>query len=93
VGWGESPGTTYLTYNRSNGYNCVVTVAGTSNTNYIIAGVEVSGGDWVEDEGPYHSYAGPVYVYAANQCIDWEGFTSDTGVPAAVDVQWHDHCG
>jgi hypothetical protein len=93
VGYQNVQGTSYLTYNRNNGYNCVVTVAGTSGTNYIVADLEVSGGTWVEDAGPYHSYAGPVYVYAADKCVDWGGFTSADGHAYVVDLQWNDHCG
>ena len=93
VGYVNVQGTTYLTYNHSNGYNCVVTIAGTSGTNYIDALLEVSGGNWVEDRGYYHSYAGPVYVYASDKCVDWGGFTSADGPPGLDDIQWDDHCG
>ncbi|MEV1022424.1 spore-associated protein A [Streptomyces sp. NPDC050264] len=79
----------YLTYNSSNGYNCVVTMNNTGSTHFLDAAVEVSGGDWVRDRGNYKSYAGPVYVYAAGKCIDWGG-SADS---ATVNLKWNDHCG
>ncbi|MFJ8825796.1 spore-associated protein A [Streptomyces sp. NPDC102467] len=83
-------GTVYLTYN--NGYNCVVTVNNLGRTAYVDARVEVSGGNWQEDEGRYSSYAGPVYVYAAGKCIDWGGYVSPAS-SALTDIRWNDHCG
>ena len=90
----EGAGTTYLTYNSSNGYNCVVTVNNTGITRWVDAEIEVSssgGAGWVEDSGQYRYYAGPVYVYAADQCIDWGGYVANEG--GLVDLKWHDHCG
>lgn len=87
----QGAGTTYLTYNSSNGYNCVVTMNNTGSTMWVNAEIEVSGGDWIEDSGKYHSYAGPVYVHAAHKCIDWGGYVAyDSGV---TDIVWNDHCG
>jgi hypothetical protein len=88
---GSGAGTSYLTYN--NGWNCVVTVTNTPGTrDYMSAMVELSGAghDWVEDEGNYTQYAGPVYVYAPDSCIDWGGSVGDKYV---VWLQWNDHCG
>ncbi|MFV5998690.1 spore-associated protein A [Streptomyces sp. NPDC056231] len=94
VGYGDkSAGTTYLTYNSSNGYNCAVTVNNTSSTMYIKVSLQKStNGTWKDDAGFYRSYAGPVYVYAANSCVDWGGFISADKAPI-TDLKWHDHCG
>ncbi len=85
-------GVTYLTYNSSNGYNCVVTVNTTGTTEWLDARVEVHDGTWVLDDGHYQSYAGPVYVYAAGQCIDWGGGEADYQY-APVFIAWDVHCG
>jgi len=88
---GTGTGTAYLTYN--NGWNCVVTVTNTPGTrDWMTASVELSGAghDWVDDEGYYTQYAGPVYVYAPNSCIDWGG---TVGYKGLVWLQWNDHCG
>lgn len=92
VGTGPSGGISYLTYNFSNGYNCVVTVRGSVPSTYMIAQLRISGGTWVKDAGYYHSYAGPVYVYAADKCIDWGGYASDAG-PGTPNIQSNEHCG
>ena len=87
----EGTGTSYLTYN--NGWNCVVTVTNTPGTrDWMTAQVEKSGdgNDWVEDEGYYTQYAGPVYVYAAGSCVDWGGSVDYKGM---VWLQWDEHCG
>ncbi|MGC0331571.1 hypothetical protein RKD23_004561 [Streptomyces sp. SAI-170] len=91
VGGTNTEGTTYLTYNSSNGYNCVVTMNNTGATRWVGAEIEVSGGDWISDSGQYRYYAGPVYVYAANRCIDWGGGVSYYA--GLWDVKWNDHCG
>ncbi|MEV0808396.1 spore-associated protein A [Micromonospora sp. NPDC050200] len=86
---GNSRGTIYLTYN--NGWNCVVTITNTPGTKqFISAMVERSGGDWVEDEGNYTKFAGPVYVYAPSSCIDWGGIVGDKYIRM---IEWNDHCG
>jgi hypothetical protein len=86
----QGAGTTYLTYNSSNGYNCVVTMNNTGTTQWVNAEIEVSGGSWNEDSGQYRYYAGPRYVYAAHHCIDWGGYVAySSGV---TDITWHDHC-
>ncbi len=90
----EGAGTTYLSYNSSNGYNCVVTVNNTGSTQWVQASIERSsrkGGGWIDDSGRYRSYAGPVYVYAAGECIDWGGYVSDDA--GIEDIVWNDHCG
>ncbi|MFA3875367.1 hypothetical protein ABS735_16990 [Streptomyces sp. MMCC 100] len=83
-------GTVYLTYNG--GYNCLVTVNNTGSTLWMGAQLEIAGGSWKLDEGWYKSYAGPVYVYAANSCVDWGGWAS-TAKNGETFIKWNDHCG
>lgn len=66
-------GTVFLTYN--NGTNCVVTVRNESGQpRRMFASVSISGSSQIhQDVGNYTTYAGPVYVYAPHQCIDWGG--------------------
>lgn len=87
---GTGTGTAYLTYN--NGWNCVVTVSNTpGQRDWMEAEIEVSnGGDWIEDANYYTKFAGPVYVYAPDKCIDWGG---TVGYKGMVWLQWKDHCG
>ncbi|WP_017570909.1 hypothetical protein [Nocardiopsis halotolerans] len=71
-------GTLYLTYNSSNGYNCVVTVRSADTAGFPMtmnAGLRRSGdeGSHKSDTGQYSYYAGPVYVYASGSCVDWRG--------------------
>ncbi|MFJ5547894.1 spore-associated protein A [Streptomyces sp. NPDC093225] len=73
-------GTTYLTYNRSNGYNCAVVQLEPSPTvrwsRVVLSRGDGSGRD--RDMGYYRSYAGPVYTYARRTCIDWSAFVGET---------------
>ncbi|MEU6406981.1 spore-associated protein [Streptomyces sp. NPDC046985] len=70
-----SLGTVYLTYDSSNGKNCVTTI----RTN---PGAKQDMGTWIyvpdtdaygEDYGAYTSYAGPAYVPGKGHCVDWGG--------------------
>ncbi|KAB1988230.1 spore-associated protein [Streptomyces triticiradicis] len=70
-----SLGTVYLTYNSSNGQNCVTTIRKNPGT-----AVDMS--TWIyvpdtgvgsDDYGQYTSYAGPSYVYGKGHCVDWGG--------------------
>ncbi|OJF13040.1 hypothetical protein [Couchioplanes caeruleus] len=87
---GTGTGTAYLTYN--NGWNCVVTVSDTpGKRDWMVASIALSkNGDWIDDEGYYTKYAGPVYVYAPNACIDWGG---TVGYKGMTWLEWNDHCG
>ncbi|WP_063794387.1 hypothetical protein, partial [Kitasatospora sp. MBT63] len=72
----NSGGTVWLTYSRSTGKNCVVTVRNNAGPALqMLAGLKKSSASgWAAlDENYYTSYAGPVYLYAPNSCIDWEG--------------------
>ncbi|MFE9685126.1 spore-associated protein [Streptomyces sp. NPDC002701] len=77
-----SLGTVYLTYNASNGENCVATIRKNPGT-----AVDMS--TWIyipdtdegaEDYGQYTSFAGPAYVYGKGHCVDWGGHINNTYV-------------
>jgi hypothetical protein len=65
----------YLTWNNNTGRNCMVTQRNTifTTTTFLTARIGVYGGVHRSDSGNYYSHAGPVYVYAVNQCINWAG--------------------
>lgn len=74
-----SLGTVYLTYNASNGKNCVVTIRNNPG-----AAVDMSAWIYVpdteqgdDDYGQYSSYAGPTYVYGKSHCVSWGGNISN----------------
>lgn len=69
-------GTVYLTYNSSNGNNCVVTIRNNPGAAVqMFAGIaRQSDPAWgAVDEGNYTTYAGPVYRYAKGSCVTWGG--------------------
>ncbi|GAA2277538.1 MULTISPECIES: spore-associated protein A [Kitasatospora] len=83
-------GTVYLTYNSSNGYNCVVTIRDNPGPALLmLAGLRQTGSStWTKlDENYYTTYAGPVYLYAAHSCIDWEG-----GIEDNISGGFDKHC-
>ncbi len=82
-------GTVFLTYNSSNGYNCVVTVRSnpSSYLKSMDAGIRLSGGTWIEDSSFYTTYAGPVRLHAPHACIDWQG-----SIDGEVNYQYNSHC-
>jgi len=90
-----SDGTVYLTYNGSNGYNCVVTVSNYPGTAMVMsANLRISRNDTVwkyneEDSGLYKYYAGPVYQYAPDSCVDWGGRVNSN----YTQINYDDHCG
>ncbi|WP_371776937.1 spore-associated protein [Streptomyces sp. NBC_01438] len=93
---GTHLGDAYLTYNSSNGYNCslmqIVPGSGTmfAETKLLLTG----GGGGDEDSGYFSSYAGPVYLYAKNRCIDWVGGIGGTSsVRLAGHSIINSHCG
>jgi hypothetical protein len=82
-------GTVYLTYNASTGKNCVVTIRNTSgDRRSMCAKVSLAFAPWNEDCGSYTTYAGPVYVYASNECIDWGG-----SIQSSSYYEYNTHCG
>ncbi|MEU1366642.1 spore-associated protein [Streptomyces sp. NPDC005803] len=70
-----SLGTVYLTYNSSNGKNCVATIRANPGTAKDMSTyVYVPDTDeWAGDSGTYTSYAGPAYVYGKGHCVSWGG--------------------
>ncbi|GGO13748.1 serine/threonine-protein kinase [Microbispora bryophytorum] len=82
--------TTYLLYNASNGYNCVITMS-----KYVVAGkikmsavLKVQGGSSSTDSGSYTTYAGPLRLAAKGKCVIWGGGYGT----AAWSSAWS-HCG
>ena len=77
-----SKGTVFLTYSSSTGRNCVVAKRNTAGSAVLVeAGLAVHpvGSHWtVYDGGYYKSYAGPIYLSAADKCVDWMGRISGT---------------
>jgi hypothetical protein len=81
-------GTVFVTYNSSTGKNCVVTVRNNPGTRLpMTAEVSLAGDPWIIDSGNYTTYAGPKYVVARNQCIDWGGSIENVGF-----VELDSHC-
>ncbi|WP_433424251.1 spore-associated protein A [Microtetraspora malaysiensis] len=74
-------GTVFLTYNNSNGYNCVVTVRNSTGSAVPMMAAIAKSSDpawYAMDEGSYTSYAGPVYRSAKGSCVTWGGAISGT---------------
>ncbi|MEE2036769.1 spore-associated protein A [Nocardiopsis sp. CT-R113] len=71
----DNRGTAFLTYNNSNGYNCVVTVrTNPGAATFMEAMVRRTGeSTWVRDAGNFTTYAGPVYRSGAGHCMNWGG--------------------
>ncbi|MEU6411312.1 protein kinase [Microbispora sp. NPDC046933] len=82
--------TTYLLYNASNGYNCVITMS-----KYVVPGkikmsavLKVQNGSSKTDSGSYTAYAGPIRLPAKSKCVIWGGGYGT----AAWNSAWS-HCG
>jgi hypothetical protein len=73
-------GYVYLMYNRSTGYNCVVSIktAFYRSATYTTATLTVKGGKPKTDAGKFKYYAGPVKVKARGKCVSYWGSTRDT---------------
>ncbi|MFI7611907.1 spore-associated protein A [Nonomuraea terrae] len=73
-------GYVYLLYNRSNGYNCVVTIktAFYRTATYTTATLTVKGSKPKTDAGKFKYYAGPVKLKARGECVSYWGSTRDT---------------
>ncbi|MBO3742155.1 spore-associated protein A [Actinoplanes flavus] len=75
-------GTVFLTYSSATGKNCVVAKRNSSGSAVLLeAGLAINpvGTHWtVFDGGYYTSYAGPIYLSAADKCVDWMGRISGT---------------
>ncbi|MFD6951343.1 spore-associated protein A [Nocardiopsis sp. TSRI0078] len=72
-----SKGTVFVTYNNSTGYNCAVTVrANPGAAVEMVVSIKRTSDPASAakmDSGYYTTYAGPVYLHAADQCVDWMG--------------------
>ncbi|MDQ7807711.1 sialidase family protein [Amycolatopsis sp. A133] len=68
-------GSVYLSYNASNGKNCVSTMksASTGTGTATSAYLEVKGSARVTDSGSFSYFAGPVSAAAADKCVKWGG--------------------
>ncbi|OKK25171.1 hypothetical protein AMK09_03140 [Streptomyces sp. CB02488] len=88
-------GRAFLTWNNSNGYNCVVTQKYGAND----AGELYTIGAWIErtadhyqeeDRDLYHRYAGPVYANGRGTCVNWGGYVEPAPTGSS---QYNSHCG
>jgi sialidase-1 len=68
-------GTVFLSYNASNGQNCVSTMksAGAGTASQTSAYLEVQGSARNTDSGSFSYFAGPVKASAAGKCVKWGG--------------------
>jgi sialidase-1 len=82
-------GTVYLSYNASNGQNCVSTMksASVGTATATSAYLEVEGATRNTDSGSYSWFAGPVRASAAGKCVRWGGAAG--GVPYNSPLE---HC-
>ncbi|MER5423910.1 hypothetical protein [Streptosporangium roseum] len=73
-------GHVYLMYNRSTGYNCVVTIKSAfyRTATYTTATLKVDGEKPKTDAGKFKYYAGPVKAKARGKCVAYWGSTRDT---------------
>ncbi|MEV6864890.1 hypothetical protein AB0M44_28270 [Streptosporangium subroseum] len=73
-------GRVYLMYNRSTGYNCVVSIKTVfyRTATRTVATLTVKGGKSKTDVGNFKYYAGPVKVNARGKCVSYWGETRDT---------------
>ncbi|WP_407986356.1 spore-associated protein A [Kitasatospora sp. CMC57] len=84
-------GTAFLTYDSSTGQNCAVTVrTNPGDKVYMLASIRVGipNSPWHKDGDYYGTYAGPVYVSAPGQCIDWVA-----QIDQSSSVRFDIHCG
>ncbi|MEU7905246.1 hypothetical protein [Actinoplanes sp. NPDC049118] len=96
---GQSGGFIDVYYNNSNGYNCVMARGNDnvlSNVWDLVVAARRSGGTWqVDGDKPgqnFTKYAGPLYVYAPNSCIDITGSFDASGGGGASGYD-NVHCG
>jgi hypothetical protein len=73
-------GTVHLYYNNTTGHNCAVTTNNGVGATYMDVGLRQAGNNGTAkwDSSPsYSQYAGPVYVFAKNICVDTTGAVGD----------------
>lgn len=77
-----SKGTVFLTYSSATGKNCVVAKRNSVGSAVLVEaglGINPVGSHWPAYQGDYFtSYAGPIYLSAADRCVDWMGRISGT---------------
>ncbi|PRY23424.1 spore-associated protein A [Pseudosporangium ferrugineum] len=77
-----SKGTVFLTYSAATGKNCVVAKRNSAGSAVLVEaglGLNPVGSHWPAYDGGYFtSYAGPIYLNAADRCVDWMGRISGT---------------
>jgi hypothetical protein len=77
-----SKGTVFLTYSSATGKNCVVAKRNSVGSAVLVEaglGINPVGSHWPAYQGDYFtSYAGPIYLSAADKCVDWMGRISGT---------------
>jgi len=75
-------GTVFLTYSAATGKNCVVAKRNSVGSAVLIEaglGINPVGSHWPAYQGDFFtSYAGPIYLSAADRCVDWMGRISGT---------------
>lgn len=75
-------GTVFLTYSSATGKNCVVAKRNSVGSAVLVEaglGINPVGSHWPAYQGDYFtSYAGPIYLSAADRCVDWMGRISGT---------------
>lgn len=74
---GPNPGTMFLTYSSSSGYNCVVLIRdnpGASLYMQVSVHNDSNPDKFGSDSGYFTSYAGPAYADARGACVNWYGY-------------------
>jgi hypothetical protein len=73
--WSITGGYISVYYNSSTGYNCALTYTNNPGVpQHIYVEINVTGSGTIHlDSGTYEYYAGPVSVYARDECIDFAG--------------------
>ncbi|MGA5066920.1 serine/threonine protein kinase [Streptomyces exfoliatus] len=77
--------TSFQLYNASTKKNCAVTLKHPTSSSFyggettLGAGIRAANGSWIKDEDLYAYYAGPVYLYAPGQCVQFWGKTFQGG--------------
>jgi hypothetical protein len=86
----STKGRVYLTYNKTSGNNCVVTMKHTKlgTASASSAFLEVEGAARTTDTGSFSYYAGPVRKAAPGKCVKWGG-----SADGATYTSGFEHCG
>lgn len=100
TGAGHVAGVVDLYYNKSTGYNCVITRRDKDFRTASIAATVRRSGDMKlsQDKDTYRNYAGPTYLHAKGRCVKFGGqlvgrFAFDDGNRSAKWISGWVHCG